>query len=114
MAGYGEKIVNALTMQPVYGEIRPVIEGCLPLADAAGVDVDEVGLLVVADAASLHAEGGLAQIAQRDVMQPDVDRLGIHVQAALGDAAAAGRGQQGVGLGRAVSGDDLESLAAAS
>src|SRR3546814_2617166 len=43
--------------------------------------------------------------------QADVGRLALHMQRALGDAIAVG-GKAGVGLGRAVAGDQLEGLLA--
>jgi L,D-transpeptidase YcbB len=61
----------------------------LPLPDATGVDVHEVGRGIVADAAASHVERRPPQRGQRHVTHPDVDRLALHVQAARRHAFAA-------------------------
>src|SRR5690606_36825740 len=71
-----------------------------------GVDVDEVRLGVVADAALLHGERAVAHRGQGAARQADVDPLADHVQA-LGRHARAFAVQHGVGLGRAVDADDV-------
>jgi len=60
----------------------------LPEADAAGIDVDEVALWVVADAAGLLRQCGAAELREGAARDADVDRLAFEMQAVDGDAFA--------------------------
>ena len=84
----------------------------LPEPDAAGVDVDEIGIGIVADAAQLQRARRTAQVVQLHPRYADVDRLADHVQAARRHprAGAAACAQHRVRGGRAVPGDDVERL----
>src|ERR1700690_2565470 len=59
----------------------------LPAADRAGVEVHEVGNLVVADAATRELNADPIQIGGREAAQPHVDGLAEQMLAVLGDAA---------------------------
>src|SRR3546814_8558836 len=80
-----------------------------PLTHTAGVDVEEAGLRVEADAAGLQRDGRLVQRLKVALGQADVGRLALHMQRALGDAIAVG-GKIGVGLGRARSEEHTSAL----
>src|SRR3546814_3040593 len=51
-----------------------------PLAHTAGVDVEEAGLRVEADAAGLQREGRLVQRLKVGLGQADVGRLALHMR----------------------------------
>ena len=86
-------------------------DGGAPVAHAAGIDVEEArgaaAGAVVADAAHLADEGGIAHLLGRHVGEIDVDGLAHHVLALAGHVAA-DLLEEGVGLGRAVAGDDVD------
>ena len=69
-------------------------------------------LRVEADAALAGSLCGIAQVGEGDVRQAQVEGLAFHVQAALGDTAAAFSAQFRIGGRTAVAGDDLERLVA--
>ncbi|MEZ5458995.1 MAG: L,D-transpeptidase family protein [Steroidobacteraceae bacterium] len=77
-----------------------------PGADAARIEVHEIGTPVVADAAARRRQRQVAQSRAGDVAQAHVDRPTLHVQAALRHAAA-GSGEPLVRLRRAIPGNDL-------
>ena len=81
----------------------------LPEADAAGVNVDEVALRVVADAAGLLRQCGAAELREAAARDADVDRFAFEMQAVDRDAFAV-RMEHRVGHRRAVSGNHLERL----
>jgi hypothetical protein len=78
----------------------------LPVPDPSGVDVNEIGGGVVADAAATRVERRGAQLPERHVGQADVDRLSFHVQAARRHAFAVAA-EHGVGRRRPISGNHL-------
>src|SRR3546814_10944801 len=82
-----------------------------PLTHTAGVDVEEAGLRVEADAAGLPREGRLVQRLKVALGPAGVGRLALPMQRALGDAIAV-VGKAGVGLWRAVAGAQLDGLLA--
>lgn len=84
----------------------------LPTTWRAYVDVDEIGLRIVADAAPTQAERRHLQIREPAVPQAYVDRLSFHMEAVLGHAIALGR-EHGIGGGRAITRDDVERSGAA-
>src|SRR5512144_3113452 len=86
---------------------RPGISQGLPTADAAGVDMDELRLRVEADAAGPEREGGIAQVREPDIGQPDVDCAPFEMEAPAGDSAAP-LAERLVGRGRTVAGDHFE------
>src|SRR3954451_9506230 len=57
----------------------------LPVADAADVDMDEVGFRVVTNSASMKGESGVAQFRSWDARDTDVDGQRLHVETVLGD-----------------------------
>ena len=79
------------------------------VAEAAGVDVDEVGVPVVPDAPAAQLQGGVAENGALHVGQAHVDGPAVHVEAALRHPPARAP-QLRVGLRRAVAGDHLEGL----
>src|SRR5271156_163117 len=81
--------------------------GQLPAADAPDVDVDEVGLGVVSDPAALHGERGIAHLGGGNAGYADVDGLGFHVLAVLGDSVAV-LAEVGVAPRGAVSADNVD------
>ena len=56
-----------------------------PLADSADVDVDEVGARIIAHAAAMERESGLAQPERVDARHAQVDRFRVGVKAVLSD-----------------------------
>src|SRR5690606_22300944 len=91
---------------------RPFARTALPPAHAAGIDVNELRLGIVADAADCEREGLVAQPIQPRADEPHVHRLALHVETALGNSVAA-RAEHLVRLRGAVGGDDLERAPAA-
>lgn len=79
----------------------------LPEADAAGIDVDEAALRVVADAAGLLRQGGTAQLREVAAGDGDIDRFAFDMEAVDRDTFAVGVKHR-IGQGRAVSGNHLE------
>jgi len=71
------------------------------VSNATRVDVHEVGGRVEPDAAALHCEGGITKPGQRNICQPDVDRLSFHVQAVRRHAFAV-LSEHLVGRGRSI------------
>src|SRR5580704_1193633 len=63
-------------------------DGQSPAPNAAHVDVNEVGLGVVADASALHGESGITYLRGGHAGNADVDGLSFHVLAVLGDSVA--------------------------
>jgi murein L,D-transpeptidase YcbB/YkuD len=84
--GYDETLARALAARRAS-----------PAADAAGVQVHEVGGRVVADAAGPQTDCGVAQVGQRHPGKADVDRPSLEVQARFRHAAAAALPQRLVG-----------------
>lgn len=82
-------------------------EGTLPVPHPAGIDVDEIGLGVVADPAFFNGCGGFAKFGQRDAGQSDVHGLSHHVQALFGDTVGAAL-ECTIGGRGPISGDDLK------
>ena len=68
--------------------------------------MDEIGLGIVADTAEFQIQAGLTQLAGIAPGQADVDGAPQHVVAERGHAFAL-FAQQGIGLGGAVTGDDV-------
>lgn len=79
----------------------------LPEADAAGIDVDEAALRVVADAAGLLRQGGTAQLREVAAGDGNIDRFAFDMEAVDRDAFAVGVKHR-IGQRRAVSGYHLE------
>src|SRR3954471_6336443 len=71
----------------------------LPVADRTGVEMDEAGARVEADAAHLQRARGLAHLEHRHAWEADVHRVAVHVLA-VARHAAADAGEPRVGLGR--------------
>lgn len=117
-AGFGDGAIAFA--EDVYGEDRrldralrarsraPMAER-LPGSDAAGIDVNEVRSSVEADATPARGERGVAQLRQRNVGEPDVDGLSLHVEAARRHALAL-LSQHRVGGGRPKARNHLERL----
>ena len=59
-----------------------------PLADTAGIDVDEIRVRVVANAAAMEGESCFAQLERVDARHAQVDGFGLNVEAVLGDAVS--------------------------
>src|SRR6188768_2989825 len=72
----------------------------LPVPNAAGIDVNEVGRRVEPHAAKFQRRGGGSKVIEPDTREANVDGLANHVQAAAGNAGvgAAALAQHGVGL----------------
>jgi hypothetical protein len=84
--------------QQGYGGVLCVVRACgLPVADGAGVDVDEIGARVVADAAAAQRDGDPPNSMQRAARHVEVDRLSGDVIAMLGNSVF---GQELDGIGR--------------
>src|SRR5215831_6942932 len=86
-----------------------VVRHARPVAHAADVEMDErrAGTRIVADAAALHPQAGLALRLERHAGNEKVHRLAEHVLAELGDPAAA-PAQRRVGRGRAIAAHDMD------
>ena len=81
----------------------------LPAPDSANVNVDEIGLTVVAHPPPMQFKSGIAQLGCRHTRQPDINRFRLHVQAVLGDSGVrAARPQKLVRAGSAISADDID------
>jgi murein L,D-transpeptidase YcbB/YkuD len=76
---------------------RPVGSSAAPAAEAAGVEMDEAGGAVDADAPALEGERGPADLGDGATGEGHVDGAALHVQGLLRHAAAA-RGECGIGL----------------
>lgn len=59
--------------------VPAAVGGESPLADGAGVYVDELASGVVADAAGADGEGGIAQLHGGDAGDPEVEGIGFNV-----------------------------------
>ena len=83
-----------------------------PVPDPSGVDMHEVGRLIVADSADLQRLRRVAQVLEPDARHTDVDRLPLDVHAVGRDAAvrAAPLLQHGVRFRRAVARDHVKRL----
>ena len=80
-----------------------------PGAHRAHVDVHELRDGVEADSAGVERERGIAQGDGADARDADIDCLGEHVLAVLGDAGVgAARAQEVVALRSAVAADDVD------
>ena len=92
--------------QLVVGHARPV-------ADAAGVEMDERRSRgrIEADAAALQAKPGEADLLQRHVRNEEIHGVAEHVLAEARHAGGAAA-EHGVGGGGAIGGDDLDRLLA--
>ena len=77
------------------------------MADAANIDVDEIGLSVVADSSALHREGGVAYLRRRYARDTDVDGLGFHVLTVEGNSMTV-FAKVVVAPGRSISADDID------
>ncbi len=62
----------------------------LPASHASRVEVHEIRLCVVADAAALHLDRGIPEPARLDTTKPHVDGSTEHVLAVARDAGALG------------------------
>ena len=103
--------MNGPSVREHPGEL--IVGHARPVTDAAGVEMNEGRSRgrVEADAATLQAEAGGADLLQRHVRNVEVHRVAEHV---LAEARHAGRAaaEHGVGGGGAVGGDDLDRLLA--
>src|SRR5579859_7744316 len=80
-----------------------------PGADRADIDVHELRDRVEADSAGVQRESGVAQRNGADAGDADVDGLGQHVLAVLGDAGVGAAGaQEVVAPWRAVAADNVD------
>jgi hypothetical protein len=64
--------------------------GNLPTPYATDIDVNEVGLGVIPYAPTAKGQRGISKKGSSQARQPDVDGLGLHMQAVLGDAGGMG------------------------
>ena len=76
------------------------------MTDPADVDVDEIRAGIVADAAARQRQGKVSEAGCAYARQPDVDRLGLHVEAVASDPNGMGP-QKLVARRRAIAADDL-------
>src|SRR5882724_3563458 len=83
-----------------------------PAADPSDVEMHEILVRIVADAAGLHVEGDLMRLGQLHPVEADIDGLALHVQAVLGDEAAL-LSQRAVGVLRPVAAHDFIGAAIA-
>ena len=81
--------------------------GGLPGPDAADVDVDEIRRRIDPHAPALQGHRRPVEVPKPEAGHPDVDGPPEEVEAVLGDAPPVGP-QEGVGLGRPVSRNDME------
>ena len=93
-----------------------VVRHARPVADVAGIEMHERRARgrVEADAATLQAQAGVADLLKRHVGDVEIHRMAEHMlaearHAGMGGAAA----EHGVGFRRAIGGDDLDRLLAA-
>jgi len=94
-------------MRPENLVVSAAAEG--PLADWAYVYVDELAYGVVAYAASLEAEGGVAELAGGDAGDADVDGFGQGVLGVFGYTGVGGAGaEEVVAPGGTVAADDVD------
>ena len=80
-----------------------------PGAHRADVEMDEIGGLIIADPAALHAHADLAQLFDRDAWHRRIHRLAEHVLRSFRHLARA-PAQHRVRLGRAIAGIDDDRL----
>ena len=59
--------------------VPAAVGGVGPLADVAGVYVDELGFWVVSDAAGAEGEGSVAELGGWDAGDTDIERGGLNV-----------------------------------
>ena len=86
----------------------PLILMGLPGPHPAGVNVNKLIPRVISDSAKLERQGGIAQVGQWHPREPNIKRFAVHVEAALGNPTAAGGSQPLVGVGAAVTGNDVK------
>ena len=79
------------------------------MADAAGIDVDEIGLRIVTDAAELEGEGDALENRKLAIGDVDISGASKDVHAMAGDAFGAG-GQHRIGGGSTIAGNQVEGL----
>src|SRR5882757_7584027 len=79
----------------------------LPIANGAGIDMDEARARIEADAAHTERTRDLPDLKHRYAGHSDVHGVAFHVLAVVGHAAADAR-QPGVGSGRATGREDLD------
>lgn len=61
---------------------------CLPAANTAGVNVNEIRFFIISDSSQLEFQGGIPQLTGIQPPQPDVDGFPEEVLAVLGDTLA--------------------------
>ena len=74
-----------------------------------GIQVDKVGLRIIANSTALKGKGNLVQAVSIERRKADVYGLAEHVQTVTGNPAAISM-EHGVGLRRPVAGDHLKEL----
>ena len=79
-----------------------------PLADVAGVYVDELGFWVVAYAAGAEGEGSVAEVRGWDAGDTDIERGGLNVLGMLGCVGGSAGAEGVVGLFGAIAGKDFD------
>ncbi len=81
----------------------------LPGADMACIQVNKIGLRIIANATPLKSKGNLVEMASTERGETDIYSLAEHVQAVAGNPAAIIL-EHGVGLRRSVAGDHLKNF----
>ena len=81
----------------------------LPGADMACIQVNKIGLRIIANATPLKSKGNLVEMASTERGETDIYSLAEHVQAVAGNPAAIAP-EHGVGMRRPVAGDHLKEL----
>ena len=54
-----------------------------PVADTANIDMDKIGMRIVANASPVQRERGVAQVCRFRARHSDINRQRLHVQAVL-------------------------------
>lgn len=79
-----------------------------PLPHWASIDVDELALGIVAHAAGVERERGIAQQRCRNAVYAEVDGLGDNVLRVLGGVSSAAGAELVVGLLRPIAGENAD------
>src|SRR5579863_8030025 len=88
-------------------KVIPARLGNLPAAHAPDVDMNEVGVGIVADTAASERQRGVPDTGSRNAGQANVDGLGLHMHAMQGDAGRMGP-QELVAPRRTIAADDVD------
>ena len=80
--------------------------GHLPSSDRAGVNMDEIGIMIISDAALIEVNGNIPQIGSQKPGNSDIRSLPFHMIALFGDTAAV-ISEHLIRLGTSVSTDQM-------